>query len=66
MYQIKNLVNLIKISPHSLTMPDTKNTEFQFIEVWFTDQTSKQLEVDIATKTRIDAAKTHLKELFKK
>ena len=47
-------------------MPNTKNTEFQFIEVWFTDQTSKQLEVDIATKTRIDAAKTHLKGLFKK
>ena len=47
-------------------MPNTKNTEFQFIEVWFTDQTSKQLEVDIAIKTRIDAAKTHLKELFKK
>ena len=46
MHQINNLVNLVKISPNSLTMLNTKNIEFQFIEVWFTDQNSKQLEIE--------------------
>ena len=27
-------------------MLNTKNIEFQFIEVWFTDQNSKQLEIE--------------------
>ena len=34
---------LINISPHSLTMMNTVNTEFSFVEVWFKDQTSKVL-----------------------
>ena len=29
---------------------NTVNTEFSFVEVWFTDQASKALEID-ATKT---------------
>ena len=37
---------LIHISPHSLTMMNTVNTEFSFVEVWFTDQTSKALEIE--------------------
>ena len=37
---------LINISPHSLTMMNTVNTEFSFVEVWFTDQTSKALEIE--------------------
>ena len=37
---------LINISPHSLTMMNTVNTEFSFAEVWFTDQTSKALEIE--------------------
>ena len=36
---------LINISPHSLTMMKTVNTEFSFVEVWFTDQNNKALEV---------------------
>ena len=32
---------LINISPHSLTIMNTVNTEFSFAEVWFTDQVSK-------------------------
>ena len=35
---------LITIAPHSLTMWNKTNTEFSSIEVWFTDQSSKQLE----------------------
>ena len=39
--------NLVKnISPHSLTMMNTVNTEFPFVEVWFTDQASKALEIE--------------------
>ena len=36
----------INISPRSLTMMNTVNTEFYFVEVWFTDQTSKALETE--------------------
>ena len=37
---------LINIAPHSLTMLSTTNTEFSFIEVWFTDQNSEPLEIE--------------------
>ena len=30
----------------SLTMMNTINTEFSFVEVWFTDQVSKALEIE--------------------
>ena len=33
----KQLGQLINISLHSLTMMNTVNTEFSFVEVWFTD-----------------------------
>ena len=33
------------ITPHSLTMMNTVNTEFSSIEVWFTDQVSKTLKI---------------------
>ena len=36
----------MNILPHSLTMMNTINTEFSFVEVWFTDQTSKALEIE--------------------
>ena len=41
----KQLGQLINISPQSLVMLNTTNTEFSFIEVWFTDQNSKKLEI---------------------
>ena len=34
----KQFGQLINISPHSLTMMNTVNTEFSFVEIWFTDQ----------------------------
>ena len=37
---------LINISPHYLTMMNTVNTEFSFVEVWFTYQISKALEIE--------------------
>ena len=41
----KQFGELINISPHSLTMMNTVNTEFSSVEVWFTDQASKALEI---------------------
>ena len=40
----KQFGQLINISPHSLTMMNTVNTEF-YVEVWFTDQSRKALEI---------------------
>ena len=42
----KQFGQLINISPHSLTMMNTVNTEFSFLEVWFTDQASITLEIE--------------------
>ena len=42
----KQFGQLINISPHFLTMMNTVNTEFSFVEVWFTDQASKALEIE--------------------
>ena len=43
----KQFGQLINISPHSLTMMNTVNTEFYFfIEVWFPDQIIKALEIE--------------------
>ena len=36
----------MNISLHSLTMMNTVNTEFSSVEVWFTDQASKALEIE--------------------
>ena len=42
----KQFGKLINISPHSLTMINTVNTEFSSVEIWFTDQASKGLEIE--------------------
>ena len=42
----KQFGQLINISRHSLTMLGTTNTEFSFIEVWFTDQNSEPLYIE--------------------
>ena len=42
----KHFRQLINISPDSLTMMNTINTKFSFVEVWFTDQVSKSLEIE--------------------
>ena len=41
----KQLGQLITITPHSLTMLKTTNAEFSFIEIWFTDQNNRPLEM---------------------
>ena len=42
----KEFGQLINISPHAFTMMNTVNTEFSYVEVWFTDQASKALEIE--------------------
>ena len=42
----KKFGQLLYISPHVSTMMNTINTEFSSVEVWFTDQSSKALEIE--------------------
>ena len=42
----KQFGQLITITPHSLTMLKTTNAEFSFIEIWFTDQNNRPLEIE--------------------
>ena len=41
----KQFGQLVTISPHSLTMLVTTNSEFTFIQVWFTDQNNRPLQI---------------------
>ena len=38
---------LLEISPKNLIFLQTFTSEFMYIEVWFTDQDSKQLEIEV-------------------
>ena len=42
----KQFVQVITITPHSLTMLKTTNAEFSFSEIWFTDQINRPLEIE--------------------
>ena len=42
----KEFGQLINISPNTFTMMNTINTEFSSVQVWFTDQSSKALEIE--------------------
>ena len=42
----KKFEQLLNVSPHVFTMMNTVTTEFSSVEVWFTDQSSKALEVE--------------------
>ena len=42
----KQFGQLITITSHSPTMLETTNTEFSFIEIWFTDQSNRPLEIE--------------------
>ena len=49
----KQFGQLITISPHSLMMLETTNIEFQFVEVWFTDQNNRPLEIEDSVNTTL-------------
>ena len=42
----KKYGQLITVSPETLLMRKTVNTEFSFIEIWFTDQDNRPLEIE--------------------
>ena len=42
----KTYGQLITVSPETLIMLKTANTEFSFIEIWFTDQDNRPLEIE--------------------
>ena len=42
----KNYGQLMTTVPHPLIMLKTVNTEFSFVEVWFTDQDNRPLEIE--------------------
>ena len=42
----KQFRKLITIASHSPTMLKTTNVEFSFIEIWFTDQNNRPLEIE--------------------
>ena len=42
----KQFGQLINIHPNTLIMMNTVNAEFSFVEVWFTNQASKALEIE--------------------
>ena len=42
----KKYGQLIIVSPESLIMLKTVNTEFSFIEIWFPDQDNRPLEIE--------------------
>ena len=43
----KQFGQLITITPHSPTMLKTINAEFLFIEIWFTDQNNRPIEIEV-------------------
>ena len=42
----KQFGQLITITPHSVTMLKTTNAKFSFIDIWFTDQNNRPLEIE--------------------
>ena len=42
----KSFSQLLEISPKKFIILETFNSTFSYIEVWFTDQNSKPLEID--------------------
>ena len=42
----KSFVHLLDISPKNLIFLKTFNSELSYIDVWFTDQNSKPLEIE--------------------
>ena len=56
---------LISITPHSPTMLKTTNAEFPFIQIWFTDQNNRPLEIeDNANITLIIGISYYKNEIF--
>ena len=60
----KQFGQLITIAPHSLTMLETTNSEFQSIEVWFTDQNNRPLEIEDNENIALKLEQVNINEVF--
>ena len=49
----KQFGQLITTSPHLLTMLKTTDAEFQSIQLWFTDQNNRPLEIEDSVNTTL-------------
>ena len=54
----KKFGQLISISSHAFTMMNTVNSEFSSVDVWFTDQNSKALEIEYDVNLTLIIGKT--------
>ena len=60
----KEFGRLITISPHSLTMLKTTNTEFQSIQLWFTDQNNRPLEIEDSVNITLILGRDYKNKIF--
>ena len=60
----KKFCQLITVSHHLLTILKTTNTEFQSIQVWFTDQNNRPLEIEDSVNIVVLLGKT-LQEIMR-
>ena len=61
----KRFGQLVTVTPHSPTMLKATNAEFSFIEIWFTDQNNRSLEIeDNVNITLIIVTSQHKNEIF--
>ena len=60
----KKYGQLTTVSPETLIMLKTVNTEFSFIEIWFTDQDNRPLEIEDGVNISLLVGTVILCELF--
>ena len=60
----KKYGRLITVSPETLIMLKTVNTEFSFIEIWFTDQNNRPLEIEDSVNISLIVGINNFCELF--
>ena len=60
----KQFGQLITISPHSLTMLKTTSVESQCVELWFTDQNNRALEIEYTVNITVILGRDYKNEIF--
>ena len=60
----KQFGQLITISSHSLTMLKTTSVEFQCVELWFTDQNNRPLEIEYSVNITLILGRDYKNEIF--
>ena len=60
----KEFGQLITISPHSLTMLKTTSAEFQSVELWFTNENNRPLEIEDSINITLVLGRDYKNETF--